>query len=287
MPDLQSLLDRAGFRPRGPAADSAIAELESALDIRLPAEIVQLWRHSDGMEADGMELLPVASAQRFTFAEGFCYVPFAYCQDSNPYAIACREPLVGTVIHICHDDDWSLLCRGLARFLELVGDARQRGEGMDQIAGDFDFAAPDRSAEDAALAREVMRAAEAMDREDYQRTTALRFAAQLLGRGHEDDLAAVLTLGDEYTRAAVRERWTALDTPLARERLGEDTAAFQAFIAELQRAFETAGAPTIPERDGTFRLQKGNAGLNFPVIYADCRRGGTMDDWVRRFTGRR
>ena len=288
MPDLRSLLDRAGFRSRGPAEDTAIAELESALDIRLPAELVELWKHSDGLDGDRMELLSVASAHGYAqiFAEGFCYVPFAYCQDSNPYAIACREPLRGAVIHICHDDEWSLVCQGLARFFELVIDARQRGDGVDQIVGDFDFASPDRSEEDADRARELMRAALAMDADDQQRSIALRFAAQLFGRGHEDGLAEVLALGDEYTRDAVRERWTALDTPAARDRLAEDDAVYRAFLSALQQAFEAAGAATISERDGTFRLKKTNAGLNFAGIFADCRRGGDMNAWVQRLKGR-
>jgi hypothetical protein len=285
MPDLRSLLDRAGFRTGAPAEAAAIAELESSLGIQLPGELAELWQFSDGMQGEGIEILPVVSAQ-LTFPEGFCYVPFAYCQDSNPYAVACRQPLRGAVIHICHDDDWSLVCRGLKRFLELVIEARQSGGDVDQIVGDFDFARPDRTVVDAALAREVMRAAQAMDKEDYQRTVALRFAVQLLGRGHEDDLAEVLALGNEYTRQAVRERWTALDTSPARDRLAADDAAYGAFLTELQQAFEAAGAATIPDRGGTFRLKKTNAGLNFAMIFADCRRGGDMREWVQRLKGR-
>jgi hypothetical protein len=78
------------------------------------------------------------------------------------------------------------------------------------------------------------------NRRDECRTDTLRFAAQLLGLGQEDELANVLALGDEYVREAVLLRWHGLGTPTAREWLREDGAAYRDFLAELKRLVEAA-----------------------------------------------
>jgi hypothetical protein len=286
MHPLPTLLDRSGFKPRAGGTPAAIAGVEAAFGVRLPDEFRELWALSDGMDGDGIELLPLSTVAAYAgaFGGGFGYVPFAECNDSNPYAVCCREPLRGVVAHVFHDDQARLVCRGLGRFLELVAEARESGE-VDRIEGDLAFDRPDRTAEDAA-ARELVRAAEGMDRRDEWRGVALHFAAQLLGPGQEAELADVLALGDEYTREAVLWRWTALGTPEARERLRQDAAAYRDFLAELRRAFEAAGVRTDPDGPGEFRLQPGNVGLNFAMLFADCRRPGAMFEWVQRLKGR-
>jgi hypothetical protein len=121
---------------------------------------------------------------------------------------------------------------------------------------------------------------------DRWRGDALRFAAQLFGPGQEDELAAVMALGDEYAREAVRRRWTGLGTPAAQDWLRRDATAYREFLKELRRAFVAAGVRTEPDGPHEFRLQPGNVGLNFAMLYADCRRPGGLDEWVQRFKER-
>lgn len=284
---LPTLLRWADFQPRTGAAPAAIERVESVFGVRLPDDLAALWAYTDGAAGDGIDLLSPAAAEGYAaaFAGGFGCVPFTDCNDSNPYAVCCRDPLAGFVAHVFHDDAPALVCGSLGRFLELVAGARDGGD-VDRIAGDLAFKHPERTAEDAVAARELVRAVAAMEPGDLWRGTALRFAAQLMGAGQEDELTGVLALGDEYTREAVRERWAALGTPAAGEQLRADAAAYRAFLAELRRAFEAAGVRTeAAGRDG-FRLQPGNVGVNFAMLFAACRRPGAMDEWVQRFKAR-
>jgi hypothetical protein len=288
MHDLQTIAARAGFRRRPGANQAAIARTEAAFGVQLPDGFPELWAYSDGMDGDGIELLPLSAVAEYApiFAGGFGYVPFADCNDSNPYAVCCREPLQGVVVHVFHDDEAQLVCRGLPRFLELVAEARQGDAGVGRIAGDLAFDHPNRTVEDIAAARELVRAVEEMAPGEQWRGDALRFAAQLFGPGQEDELATVLALGDEYTREAVRRRWNGLGTPEAQNRLGEDAVAYRNFLAKLEQAFETAGLQTEPTDHGEFLLQPGNVGLNFAMLFADSRRPGAMEEWVQRFKAR-
>lgn len=284
----RSLLADAGFRLRAGAGSGSLASLETAFAVKLADDLLVLWSLSDGADGDGMSLLTVVEAEGYAgcFPNGFGYVPFTECNDSNPYVICSNEPLRGAVVHVFHDDENQLVCHGLARFLELVVAARQADADVSQIAGDFAFDRPDRTAADAETARELVRWADGVERGGPRRGEALRFAAQLFGPGQEGELAGVLALGDEYTREAVLARWAGLGTPAARERLREDRAAYRQFLADLRRAFDAAGVRTDSDRGDEFRLQPGNIGLNFAMLYAQCRRPGAMAEWVRRFQER-
>lgn len=159
-PTLRDLAADAGFRPRAGATPAAIARTEVALGVRLPGEVADLWAFSDGMAGNGVELLSPAAVEQYAgvFLGGFGYVPLTDCNDSNPYAVCCENPLRGVVAHVFHDDEPQLVCRGLGRFLEFVAEARAGGD-VSRIDGDFAFDRPARTAEDAATAGELVRAA--------------------------------------------------------------------------------------------------------------------------------
>jgi hypothetical protein len=139
MNDLQTLVARAGFRPRAGAYQTAIARMATTFGVQLPDGFPELWAFSDGMDGDGMAWLPLSAVEEYapSFAGAFGYVPFADCDDSNPYVVCCREPLRGVVVHVFHDDEAQLICHGPRRFLELVAEARRDGAGVDRIAGDL------------------------------------------------------------------------------------------------------------------------------------------------------
>jgi hypothetical protein len=262
--------------------------LEAEVGVELPAELFDLWSISDGLSGDGMDILSVAAAREYgaVFDSTFGYVPLTDCNDSNPYCVCCRDPLRGIITHVFHDGSPQLVCRGFGRFLEMVAAARRDGGDVARLEGDFAFDRPDRTPEDTALARDLVRAAAGTTVGESARGEYLRFAAQLFGPGQEAELADLITLGDEYTRFAVLERWEGLGTPAAQAQLQKDAAAYRDFIADLRRAFERAGVRTEADRNGQFLLQPGRVGLNFPMLYADCRRFGAMDEWVGRLKSR-
>ncbi len=288
MSNFSSLLNAAGFQVREAAAGAAIARTESAFGVHLPDDFRAFWALSDGAAGDGIDILPLAAVDAYAaiLTGGFRYVPFTDCNDSNPYAICCLGPLRGMVVHLFHDDEAHLICRGLTRFLELVAEARQGDGDVDRIAGDFAFDRPDRSAADAVTAQELMLTAEGLGSGDASCSDTLRFAAQLVGPGREKILETVSALGDEYVRRTVRQRLNGLATPEARELLRADTAAYTDFLATLERAFKAAAVKTEPLKQGEFRLQPGNVGLNFAMLFADRRRPGAIDEWVQRFKAR-
>jgi hypothetical protein len=285
MHDIIHLLHRAGFRGRLGADPETIARVEAAFGVTLTDDLRDLWTYSDGLAGDGIEILSLAGAEPYAgvFFGGFGYVPFTDCNDSNPYAVCCQEPLRWLVVHAFHDEEARLICRGVRRFLELVAETRAGGGDVDRIEGDFAFDRPERTAIDVTAARALVRVAEGLDRYDRWRGDALRFAAQLFGPGQENELANLLAVGDEYTREAVLRRWAGLGTPAAQTCLRDDRVAYRAFLAELRRAAEAGGVATEPDGPHEFRLQPGSIGLNFAMLFADRHRPGALAEWVGRF----
>jgi len=293
-PDFPSLLSQAGYHLCAGAAPKAIAALEAVYKVSLPDEFKELWSLTDGVADVELEILSLDGIQKYaaafdTFFGDFGYVPFTDSNDSNPYSMVCRGPLRGMIVHIFHDDQPVLVCRSLRRFFELVAAQRYERNERDvaRLAGDLAVAAPNRTETDAAIARELIRAAAGLDIDDENRYPALEYAAQLLGPGHERQLAEVLALGNEYTREIVRNRCVALGTLEARALLRQDNDAYKQFLVDLKQAFEAVGYTTEPMRDRAgFWLQPGRIGLNFAKLYTDCRRPGVMAQRVQRIKER-
>lgn len=287
--DLAGLLRRAGFRSSNKAVPTRIPVVESAFGITFPDDFRELWTLSDGMSGDGIELMSLESVEKYVemFRGGPSFIPFGDCNDSNPYVACCREPLRGMIAHIFHDDDPCLVCRGLPRFLELVTESCRDDSDVGRLVGDFDFSHPDRTSEDANIARELIKQAEVFDQEHSFWGDTLRFfAAQLFGPGQEDELAALMMVGNEYTRDVVIRRLHGLGTSAADDQLRKDKAEFEEFVMQIRGRFEAAGFRTETDRRGNLRLQPGNVGPNLPSLFADRHRPGSMDEWVARFAER-
>ncbi len=286
--DLPTLLKSAGFHLRTGANASSLDRLESLLELRLPAEFSQLYSLSDGADSHGLQLYPVSEIEGYAdvFEGGLGYVPFTDSNDSNPYSICCNDPMRGMIVHVFHDDESPLICRGLGRFFDLIIEARQRGTDVGFIEGDFAFDRRERTADDVITARELMKFAGPLDKLDEWRTQALIFAAQLFGPGQESELANALALGNEYVRGAVIRRWQGLGTTAALERLREDSAAFQNFVSGIKNQLEASGLATEPYRDGTFLIQPGRIGLNFKSLFAEFREPSLTGEWIHQFVER-
>jgi hypothetical protein len=256
------------------ATPNALARVEELFAVHLPDEFRQLYLTSDGFDLPiaGMRILPLTEIEPYAdaFAGRLLYVPFTDSNDSNPYAVCCQEPLVRFVAHVPHDDESRLVCRNLPRFFESLDEAIRSGDGADRLAGDLDFAQPDRTTADSHTGRELIRYAEGLDPNYYARGEALRFAAQLFGPGHEPDLSAVLALSDEYVRTAVLRRCRGLNTPPALAIIAADADAFNRFVAGLAHSVAEAGISQDVSR------------LNLAMLYAGRNRQGFLDDLLVR-----
>jgi hypothetical protein len=241
-----------------PGADpAALARAERVLNVHLPEDFRELYRASDGLEIPDLHLAfePLSRIEEYAgvLTVGFGYFPFTNCNDSNPYAICCTEPLTGFVVHLYHDDAPVLACRSLKRFLERVVDLREKARvvneeldneydsHVDDLESDLALDRPERSAEDARIGRELVRHALNLPFTDVDRGMALQFAVQMFGPDHVDDLERVLALGDEYVRETVLERCRHLGTPAATALLNRDAEDLERFVQEVVRAVEAAG----------------------------------------------
>lgn len=284
--DLLTLLKTAGLREQRAANPAAISQVETAFAVTFPDDFAELWKHSDGLNGDQITFISLSKMIEYAdiFESPLGLVPFTDTNDSNPHCFCCRGPLRGMIVHVSHDDEPQLVCRDLRRFVEKICDAR-RGNAS-QIVGDFDVARPDRTPEDAVLARELVQFTLAAAVDDDSRRDALLFAIQLFGAGQESELASLVHLGDEYTRDAVLRRWNGIGTKEAAEQIARDKAEYFQFLADFKREAEAAGFRTELTSRGEFRLQPGRIDPNFAMLFADLGRGGTMKKWIDRFKSR-
>lgn len=282
--DLASLLSRAGFQRNPGASTAAVARIERAFRVTLPEDFRSLYSLADGASGKRIELLSLSRIEDYSevFDTPFGYVPFTDSNDSNPYAICCDGPLRGIVVHVFHDSESKLICRGLQRFFELIADV-EADEDPSEIEGDWAVARPDRTEDDALIGTALVRLAESLELGDDACTIALRYATQLFGAGCEGDLSRVLTLGDEYVREAVLERCAALGTPEARVLLRDDAEGYRRFLADFKQSAEAAGFSLEPVGRNGFRLQPGRINPNFSKLYSECRRPGAMAEFIERF----
>jgi hypothetical protein len=283
-----TLFKSLGATTRPGADPAALARVEKLLNVRLPAEFRDLYLATDGVEFPdlGFEITPVAVAGEYAgfLTKGFGYAPFTEANDSNPYTVCCDEPLTGFVVHLFHDDEPVLVCRTLGRFLDLIADLLRQARGLDEeeledldlrcdrVDGDLALELPERTPDDARVGAALVRHAERLDPIDVDRTTALHFAAQMFGPGHEADLGRVLELGNEYVRATVLKRWRALGTPAAAEMLRRDAEEFDRFVMELAAAVEAAGLQVRrqPDKPHAWSVEPGPIWPNLEMHFA-CR----------------
>jgi hypothetical protein len=287
-----------------PGADpAALAHAESALNVHLPENFRELYRASDGLEIPDLRLAfePLSRIEEYAgvLTVGFGYFPFTNCNDSNPYAICCTEPLTGFVVHLYHDDAPDLACRSLERFLDLLVERRQQVLAADEeeredldlrvnpLEGDLAFDRPERSAEDARIGRELVRHALNLQFADVDRGTGLLFAVQMFGPDHVDDLERVLALGDEYVREGVLNRCRHLGTPAATALLNRDAEDLERFVQEVVRAVEAAGI-SVQRKPGSLAWSVA-AGPRLPCLdrlYGNRHDPSTLERWLESIRDR-
>jgi hypothetical protein len=295
-----TLFESLGATLRPGADEATLARAESLHGVRFPEDVRAFYRATDGLVlADlDLEIVPLSYLGPIArpLTEGHGFAPFTESNDSNPYAICCAGPLFGFVVHLYHDDEAVLVCRGLGRFLDRVAERQRQVPGATEeqmadlvfrcnpLTGDLAFELPERTADDARIGDELIRYAERFTPRDGEHNDALRFAAQMFGPGHEADLARVLAAGDEYVRDAVLERCRGLGTPAAKALLERDSHDFNGFIDELAEAIVAAGMEIRrrPPPGYGFTIEPGGVGLNFQMLYCHRHEPGWLQGLLQR-----
>jgi hypothetical protein len=296
--------DSLGATTKPGADPAAVTRAENMLNVRLPEEVRELYLTTDGLEIPdlGVNFQPLFRIVNYAghLTKGFGYFPFMDCNDANPYAICCDEPLTGFVALLYHDDSPVLSCRSLDRFFDLLVekrrqvlamDKKQRGKVFelrtDRLKDDLALDRPERSAEDARVGRALIRHAESLDSIDVDRGAALLFAAQMFGPGHEDELTRVMRLGDGDVREAVLERWRHLGTPAAAALLQREAEELERFVQEVVRAVEAAGIKV--QREPGSLVWSVDVGPHLPRLdrlYGNRHRSSWLESWLESIRDR-
>jgi cell wall assembly regulator SMI1 len=285
MSGVKTFFDSLGLDPGQPATKARLDKLEKAVRLKLPDDFRELYRTANGFSVDGgsLEFIEVDEVESMAdLAEStFGWLPFAHCNDSNYYSVACNEPLRGFVAHLYHDDESKLVCRSLGRFLDVVAERearRQEAQGSDDedevaeqtrldfIDGDLALAVPERTEEDVRAACEVVRLASGLDAGTAGHNEALRYAAFLFGAGNEDDLAGLFA-HDEYVRETALRRLQHLGTPRATQVIASYRNDLAAFVERTREALRAAGLRVRGE-GYAITVDPGNVHLNVEMLYS-------------------
>lgn len=197
----------AEFRPefRAPAPGSELAEVEAAMRCALPAEVRGWYEAADGgvARAVGSELTlhsleevkrwfahsPLAKRGQF---------PFASNNDSDPFCVCCKGPLLGHVIQTPHDDEPRLMYRSAAGFFRAAAAQLATAKRYEPHDLPSEFDAPERTDEDARIAHALVAQVTGKELKGMSATITLMFAADLLSDA--DAIRAIAEQGDQYVR---------------------------------------------------------------------------------------
>lgn len=110
---LAALLDRFSAGARPPVTIEQIDAAQEQLGVALPPRLIEFYSQSNGLVIDeyGLTLNDLANGaeyaeaiSRFELAAFLGLFPLSESNDSNPYCIACKQPLLGRIIQLSHDD---------------------------------------------------------------------------------------------------------------------------------------------------------------------------------------
>lgn len=313
---MSNFFDQIGISPNTGASAGAIKEVEHACGVSFPQDFHDFYRKSDGIDipcdlnpvkgkrrqgSRRQEVVSILPLERFADYSNFHsagYIPFMDCNDSDPYALCCREPLNGFIIHIFHDNDppLQLVCSSFTRFLDLIAETYQQIRSLNcntseainrlaQIPGDYDFETAQRTVRDARIGRELIQSTSRLEVDEPG--IDLTFAAQLFGTGDESDLEHLLAVGDEYVREAVLRRCRCLNSSAAQRILKKDAEDFERFVNELADRFTAAGLKVRRDPPNSHNLIVGeNVGVNMLAFYSNRGNSALFDRFVAKHVTR-
>jgi cell wall assembly regulator SMI1 len=218
---MQKLLADAGFKLEQPSRKHSIEALTSDMP-SLPEEVHALYVLCDGgrcARLGRLRVLPLAEAARLakTFAgwrPTMAYFPVLDDDPSDPCCVCTAGPLKGYVIFVNHDGPDVILARSLSRFLSILArtpankdwtleDAMYEPTPTKHVP--FEFAGPERTADDARAARTLLKLAELCVGDD-EYVHLFEIALKLFSDEQIGEIAPLLKHRDHDVRRAAKER---------------------------------------------------------------------------------
>lgn len=263
---------------RAPATEEELKEAEAAMNAPLPELVREWYRVANGgasraprTEISLLALEEVMNLFNQTVLAKRGHFPIADNNDSDPICIVCRGPLLGYVTQWEHDGEPRVLYRSAAGFFREAAEQLARRGHLDTHELHGDFAAPERTADDLRIGRELVQTVKDGKATKMAAATRLMFAADLL-----DDVTEVretAELGNEYVWDHVMRRLAQLGTPAAEAALNAMRSAYDDF-AEKCAALLRAGGFEI-ELDAPYGRKSvtmnGDIHLNMQAFFANRR----------------
>jgi cell wall assembly regulator SMI1 len=297
MASLSEFCQRLGLSPRPGATEAEVGTFEAATGLALPEEVRAIYRTSNGLDVDpaGFEILSLEGALPMARALGaspaaaghFGYFPLTESNDSNPFCVACRPPLRGRVVHVMHDDDAELRYRDAGSFLDAVlarvagtPAADERRRVIDSLPGGYRDSG-ERSPEEVATGRELLRTARAIDPDDGEHANAMRFGMTLLSAEQVDEVAKLLYEG-HYVREAAVARLKEIGGEKADAAVAEVTAEMGRFSERAAHALRQAGVGVRSVSPHAIVLTARSVGLNMDFLFDERNRPDALSYVVER-----
>jgi hypothetical protein len=246
---MESLIDRLLAREdvanRQPGSPCAIDSVLARINATLPAALLYLWQHSDGLALDTINahmlgpkdadaLLTNSYWGPFMCAEGF--VPVLDDCELNLVAAAVRGPLTCRLVYLWHESGLPrILYRDFLGFVKdlctVLDTKRPAAFYLHDSYGDYPPDSP-RPADDRAAARSLL----ATDGARFQ----WNYAVQLLDESDINEWARLLET-DHFVRRDVIARMRQMTSAPIKELLQRDEQAFAEFTEALADTLRSAG----------------------------------------------
>jgi len=296
---LRKLLTDAGFKVEPPRRKHSIEALTSDFVPVLPEELHALYTVCDGGRCERLgrlRLVPLGEAARL--AKTLCgwrptmgYFPVFDDAPSDPCCVCTAGPLKGYVVFVNHDGLDVLLARSLSRFLNVLARTPAAADWRLEDAlyepappkhVPFEFAGPERTAEDLSAARKLLKIAESSVGADDEYVHLFEMALKLLSDQQTGEIAALLKHHDHEVRRIAQERLAESKSPDAAAALRAADDELAAFVGKAVGVLKQAGLDAHVVGRTQIRIDPGPVWLNVPIFFDRRDKADVWDFLVER-----
>jgi hypothetical protein len=296
---MRKLLGDAGFKVEPPQRKHSIEALTSDAAAKLPEELYALYTICEGGRCERLgrlRILPLAEAARL--AKSFAgwrptmgYFPVFDDAPSDPVCVCTSGPIKGYVVFVNHDGSDVILARGLSGFLTILartppGKDWRLEDAMFEPAPPkhvpFEFAGPQRAAEDIRAARQLLKIAESSVGGDDEYVHLFEMALKLLSDEQAAEIAALLKHRDHEVRRIAQERLAESKSPAAAAAVRAADDELAAFVEKAVAVLKQAGLDAHVVNRTQIRLEPGPVWLNVPIFFDRREKPGVWEFLVER-----
>lgn len=274
---MEQFLQMSGAMAFPPAGATELAEFERSSGLSLPDELRELYSTCNGLEIEylGLRFLPLHEVMEYAhfFQNALGLFPLTDENDSDPYAVCCRGPLQGWVVHVRHDGDSSLDFRNVGAFVKAIENLSP-DDDYPKIRAELVERPRVRSEADVAVGLATLQMARKM--EDDFAGWAIRFGLSLLTENELPEFVRIFDM-NWMTRRTSLEELAKIPHPSAAKTIADYREEISEFSHTAARALKAASLDVSAVGANTITLQPGPVHLNMEAWYD--RRGS--DDFLK------